>query len=77
MIKINKQKEVVKMKHSSKKALSGFIAMSMALPIAASPELLSVNDILTVKAADQQKTGKTSDGYDYELWNQNGTGNVT
>ncbi|MBP1567100.1 MAG: endo-1,4-beta-xylanase [Oscillospiraceae bacterium] len=63
------------MKHT-KKVLSGFIAMSMALPIAAPAELLSVSDVLTVKAADQQKTGKTADGYDYELWNQNYTGNV-
>ncbi len=64
------------MKHA-KKIISGFIAMSMALPIAAPAELLSVSNILTVKAADQVKTGKTSDGYDFELWNQNGQGQAS
>ena len=65
------------MKHTNtKKVLGGFIALSMALPFAAPAELLSLSDVLTVKAADQQQTGKTADGYDYELWNQNYTGNV-
>lgn len=32
---------------------------------------------LTVSAADDYRVGTTSDGYDYELWNQNYTGNVS
>ena len=78
------------MKHT-KKIACGFIALLMALPFAASPELISVNDILTVKAADQvgQKftvgNGQTQhkadnvDGYSYEIWldNTGGSGSMT
>ncbi|MCI6581082.1 MAG: glycoside hydrolase family 11 protein, partial [Oscillospiraceae bacterium] len=63
------------MKHK-KKLLSGFMAMSMALSIVPVSDLLSLSDITVVRAADQQQTGKTPDGYDYELWNQYGQGNV-
>ena len=63
------------MKHK-KKLLSCFMAMSMALSIVPVSDLLSLSDITVVRAADQQQTGKTPDGYDYELWNQYGQGNV-
>ncbi|MBP1567065.1 MAG: endo-1,4-beta-xylanase, partial [Oscillospiraceae bacterium] len=63
----------------------------MTLAVAASPELISVKDILTVKAADQvgQKftvgNGQTQhkadnvDGYSYEIWldNTGGSGSMT
>ena len=78
------------MKHT-KKIACGFIALLMTLPVAASPELISVKDILTVKAADQvgQKftvgNGQTQhkadnvDGYSYEIWldNTGGSGSMT
>ncbi|MCQ2464962.1 MAG: glycoside hydrolase family 11 protein, partial [Oscillospiraceae bacterium] len=63
------------MKHT-RKFICGFTALAMGLSLAPSSGLLSLSDVLTVKAADQQQTGKTADGYDYELWNQNYTGNV-
>ncbi len=63
------------MKHT-KKIVCGFMAMALAFPAAAPAQLLSLSDVLTVKAADQQQTGKTDDGYDYELWNQYGKGTV-
>ena len=46
-------------------------AAAMALTITA----LSVP--FSASAADQQQTGKTSDGYDYELWNQNYQGQAS
>ncbi len=61
------------MKHS-KKALSCFMAMAMGITVMPSSGLLSLSDITTVHA--QQQTGKTPDGYDYELWNQDGIGQV-
>ncbi|MGN0582000.1 MAG: glycoside hydrolase family 11 protein, partial [Oscillospiraceae bacterium] len=64
------------MKHS-KKYLCGFTAMTMALSIVPASGLLSLSDITVVHAADQQEIGTTADGYDYELWNQNYTGNAS
>ncbi|MBQ5988786.1 MAG: endo-1,4-beta-xylanase, partial [Oscillospiraceae bacterium] len=77
------------MKHS-KKVISGFIALSMAMSIAAPAELISLSDVLTVNAAQvgQKLTvgnGQTQhkednvDGYSYEIWldNTGGSGSMT
>ena len=63
-------------KHSKKliRTVSCFLAAAMSIGTVSSSGFL--NDIATVHAADQQQTGKTPDGYDYELWNQYGQGNV-
>ena len=64
------------MKHSKKliRTVSCFLAAAMSIGTVSSSGFL--NDIATVHAADQQQIGKTPDGYDYELWNQYGQGNV-
>ena len=64
------------MKHSKKliRTVSCFLAAAMSIGTVSSSGFL--NDVATVHAADQQQTGKTPDGYDYELWNQYGQGNV-
>ena len=66
------------MKHT-KKAISCFMAMSMAMSIVPSSGLLSVRDIVTVDAATvytENKTG-TIDGYDFELWKDRGNTSMT
>ena len=55
------------------KSISCFTALLMGLTLV--PASGYFTDISVVKAADQQKTGNV-DGYDYELWNQNGAGSV-
>ncbi|WP_197021809.1 glycoside hydrolase family 11 protein [Ruminococcus sp. HUN007] len=77
------------MKHT-KKIISGFIAMSMALSVAAPAELISLSDVLTVKAAQVGQTFKVAgrdtqfkednvDGYSYEVWldQTGGSGSMT
>ena len=77
------------MKHT-KKVLSGFIAMSMALTFAAPTELISLSDVLTVTAAQVGQTFKVQgsntqykednvDGYSYEIWldRTGGSGTMT
>ena len=74
------------MKHT-KKVLSGFIAMSMALTFATPTELISLSDVLTVKAAQTFSVGNGQnqhkadnvDGYSYEIWldNTGGSGSMT
>ena len=78
------------MKHSTKKVISGFIAMSMALTFAAPTELISLSDVLTVNAAQVGQTFKVQgsntqykednvDGYSYEIWldQTGGSGTMT
>ena len=66
------------MKHT-KKAISCFMAMTMAMSLVPSSGLLSVRDIVTVDAATvytENKTG-TIDGYDFELWKDRGNTSMT
>jgi len=55
------------------KILSCFTAVLMGITLVPASGFYS--DVSVVKAADQQKKGNV-DGYDYELWNQNGSGSV-
>ena len=55
------------------KFISCFTALLVGLTLVPASGLYS--DVSVVKAADQQKKGNV-DGYDYELWNQNGSGSV-
>ncbi len=60
------------MKQKSKKSLSCFSALLVGAAFV--PASFAFNTV-TVNAADQQQTGN-KDGYDFELWNQNGQGSV-
>ncbi len=60
------------MKQKTKKSLSCFTAFLIGAALAPATGLMTS---AVVHAADQQQTGN-KDGYDFELWNQNGQGSV-